>query len=63
LAQLLEEKTERGKFYKLRRFTEEFTKTLREELDYTFEAENAERLWKNFQGDNTISIPKVYREY
>ena len=63
VAQLLEEKTERGKFYKLRRFTEEFTKTLREELDYTFEAENAERLWKNFQGDNTISIPKVYREY
>ncbi len=63
LAYLLEERTSKGKFYKYHKFTGEFAKVLREELDYRTEADNAERIWRNFQGDETVCIPKIFREY
>jgi ubiquinone biosynthesis protein len=63
LAHLLEERTNKGKLYKYHKFTTEFAKVLREELDYRIEADHAERIWSNFQGDETVCIPKIFREY
>ncbi len=41
---------------------EEFSQTLRGELDYLREGRNAERLAKNFAGDATIHVPRVFWE-
>ena len=37
--------------------------SIRDELDYTIEAGNAERLAKNFQNDPTVRFPKVFWEF
>lgn len=42
---------------------EEFAYTLRNELDYTREGQNADRLRRNFADDAAIYIPKVYWEF
>lgn len=42
---------------------EEFAKTIRRELDFTLEAANAERLRRNFQGDQHLFIPKIYWQH
>lgn len=39
---------------------EEFSKSLQNELDYTFEARNAEKIAKQFINNSAIYIPKVY---
>jgi len=44
-------------------FVDEFSKSIRNELDYTLEARNMERFANNFADDNTVRIPKVYWEY
>jgi len=44
-------------------FVDEFSKSIRNELDYTLEARNMERFAHNFADDNTVRIPKVYWEY
>ena len=41
---------------------EEFAQTLRAELDYVREADNAERFAEMFAGDSSIHVPRVYRE-
>ncbi len=41
----------------------EFAKTLEEELDYTSEADNAERFAEMYANDEQIYIPAVYREH
>lgn len=42
--------------------TREFADTLRDELDYGHEADNARRFGENFAGDPTVQIPKVLPE-
>ncbi|PID85085.1 MAG: ABC transporter [Chloroflexi bacterium] len=42
---------------------EEFAHTLEEELDYTSEADNAERFAAMYAGSPHVYIPKVYREH
>ncbi len=39
----------------------EFASTLVKELDFSHEASNAERFAKQFDGDPTICVPKIYR--
>ncbi len=41
---------------------QEFSETLLKELDFTNEAMNAERFAKQFEGDNAIVVPFIYRE-
>ncbi|HWO00823.1 MAG TPA: AarF/ABC1/UbiB kinase family protein [Blastocatellia bacterium] len=41
---------------------QEFAQTLRAELDYTLEAGNAERFARNFEGDPSVHIPRVFWE-
>lgn len=55
--------THLGRDYNLPALVEEFAYTLRNELDYQREAQNALRFRRNFQDDPTIYIPRVYQEY
>lgn len=48
--------------YDLPGLAEEFSRTLRGELDYLAEGRNAERFAENFATDSGVHIPKVYWE-
>lgn len=41
----------------------EFSETLRKELNFTHEALNAERFAKQFEGNELISVPVIYRDF
>ena len=62
-ARIVTTRTEWGKLYQLQDLVSEFAQTIREELNYTFEAHNAERLRRNFLNDPQVRIPKVYWNY
>lgn len=51
-----------ARFYDLYAIAQEFAQTLRTELDYLHEAENADRFAQNFADDPDIHIPRVYWE-
>lgn len=51
-----------ARHYDLIGLTSEFAATLRSELDYEREADNAERFATNFADDPTVHIPCVYRD-
>ncbi len=63
LAALAQERTSFGKDYDLVELAWEFSTTLRSELDYRREGRNAEHFRRNFEGNETIYIPKIYWEY
>jgi len=41
----------------------EFSSTVREEIDYVHEAENAEKFFENFKDDPDVHVPRVVRSY
>ncbi len=51
-----------ARFYDLYGITQEFAQTLRTEIDYIHEAENAERFADNFAGEPEVHVPRVYWE-
>ena len=51
-----------GEYYDPVGLIEEFAYTLRNELDYTREGQNAERMRRNFAGEAALYVPKVYWE-
>jgi ubiquinone biosynthesis protein len=55
--------TELGAYYDVEGWIEEFAFILRNELDYTYEGHNADRIRKNFSGDDSIHVPRIYWEY
>ena len=63
LATLAEKNIEEISFYRPVKIVEEFARTLEREIDYTLEAANLERFSLNFLDDDTIYIPKIFREY
>ncbi len=63
IARFLESRTEWGRFYNIAGLIDEFSRTIRDELDYTIEAGNADRFTKNFQADSTVRFPKVFWAY
>lgn len=63
LATLAEHRMERMERLQLRDVVEEFAKSLRNELDYTIEARNAEKIAKQFKNDPTIYIPAIHWDY
>lgn len=63
IAQFLQSRTEWGRTYNILGLVDEFSRTIRDELDYTIEAGNADRFAKNFQNDPTVRFPKVFWEY
>ncbi len=52
-----------GRDYELSELADEFAYTIRGELDYVLEAQNATRLRRAFEGDRRVWIPRVYDEY
>jgi len=41
----------------------EFSATVREEIDYVHEAENAEKFFENFKDDPDVHVPRIVRSY
>ncbi len=63
LARLMDEHMDNNKPYQLYEMVEEFSRGLYRELDYTYEARNADRFYENFRGDHGIKIPKIHWDY
>ena len=63
LATLAEHRMPRMERLQLREVVEEFSKSLRNELDYTIEARNAEKIAKQFRDNRTVHIPTIYWDY
>jgi ubiquinone biosynthesis protein len=62
LALLAENRFGWARRFQLQRMMEEFGKSLLEELDYTIEGKNTERIAKQFAKDDTVYIPRIHRE-
>lgn len=63
MAEWAEFHTAFGRNYNLPALVDEFAFTLRNELDYEREGQNADRFRRNFAGDPAVSIPRVYWEF
>lgn len=62
LAHLATTRTALGDYYDLVGWVEEFAYTLRNELDYTREGQNADRIRRNFADEPALHVPQVYWE-
>ena len=62
LAALLESEIPEARRYQPRRVVQQFSKSLRRELDLAAEARSIERFGEQFADDPTVFIPKVYWE-
>lgn len=63
IGKMIEQKTRLGERYKISEMIEEFSSAILDELDFTLEGRNADIFRKNFRGDPTVYIPKVYWNY
>lgn len=63
LAQLTERYLEEGEIYRPTLIVEEFARTLEQEMDYTWEAAQAERFAQLFAGRETLYVPRIFREF
>lgn len=63
LADLVDKGISSLKYYNLPAIVDEFERTIRKELDYILEANNAERFRTFFEDDETIYSPAIYRKY
>ncbi len=59
-ARFLEMRVALAREYRLSGLVDEFSKTLRDELDYTNEGRNADRLRRSFADDPRVLVPVVY---
>ena len=62
LAILAERHIEELAFHRPVKIVEEFARSIEKEMDYTLEATSMERVARSFLQDETVYIPKVYRE-
>jgi len=62
LAGSLEKYSRQAKSFQPMRVVESFEQSIREELRFLKEIEHIERFAKKFEGNETIYVPKVYRE-
>lgn len=63
MARFAQKHLKESKFFNPVGFVDEFSRIIRHEIDYTHEAQNAERFYSNFQGSDTVKIPRMYWEY
>lgn len=63
LAVLAESNLEWARNYQVTDMIEEFSDALINELDYTIEARNVERIGKTHRHDSTVRIPEIYWDY
>ena len=62
LALLMERHLEEFQANRPARIVEEFARTIEKEIDYTIEASHIERFARQFIADETVYVPKVFRE-
>ncbi|MEA1927244.1 MAG: AarF/UbiB family protein, partial [Candidatus Auribacterota bacterium] len=62
LTGLMERHLEELQVIRPSRIVEEFARTLEEEIDYTVELSHIERFARQFEEDDTIRVPRAYRE-
>ena len=63
IAQLMNKHMPESRFFNPTGIVEEFSKTIRKELDFSEEAKNCCRFKKHFEDNPNIYIPKVYGEF
>jgi ubiquinone biosynthesis protein len=63
LAHLLEKHVPESRIFNPTAIVEEFSRTVRRELDFTIEADNAIRLAENFKDSRLLYIPEIYLDY
>jgi len=59
IAHFIDNHTKYGKMYDFSNMVLEFENTLKNELDFTKEAENAEKFQQNFRRDEGITVPQI----
>jgi ubiquinone biosynthesis protein len=62
-AKLAKDRVRRLDFIDARGIVDEFSRSIRQELDYRTEARNAETFRRNFPGHPHVRIPRVYWQY
>ncbi len=62
IAQLIERFVKEASIYRPVKIVEEFEKSVRKELDFSYEGRNIQRFRKNFSSYENIIIPDVYKE-
>jgi ubiquinone biosynthesis protein len=63
VARLMDKYIPESRFFNPTGIVQEFSRTIRKELDFTQEARNCARFARNFEGVSTVCIPRVYDEY
>ncbi len=63
IAQLMDKHIPESRFFNPTGIVEEFSKTVRKELDFLEEAKNCNRFGKNFEDNPNVYIPRVYGEF
>ena len=63
LANLIERYLPHGKLYNPTGIVEEFSRTIRRELNFNLEGSNAVKFKNNFERDDTVYIPAIYWDY
>src|SRR5207245_6147912 len=62
-ARLAKERIRALDFIDAHEIVDEFSRSIRQELDYRLEARNADGFHKNFAGQPHVSVPRVYWTY
>ncbi|HXH89416.1 MAG TPA: AarF/ABC1/UbiB kinase family protein [Gaiellaceae bacterium] len=62
-ARLIKERVRSLDFIDATALVDEFSRSIRQELDYKLEARNAETFGRNFADSELVQVPKVYRSY
>lgn len=63
LASIAERRIEWVAHYQVRRIIEELSRSMKEELNYTREGRNADRIARQFAEHSDVYVPKVYWDY
>jgi len=63
LARIAERRTSWGEKYHFTDLVEEFSSSIRAEMDFRIEGRSADRLRENFKGDARVYIPRVFWDY
>jgi ubiquinone biosynthesis protein len=63
LATLAERHIEELSFHRPVKIVEEFAHSIEKEMDYSVEATSMERVARQFLGDRSVYVPKVYRDF
>ncbi len=63
LAERINDYMPQFRIYNLPRIVDEFERSILKEIDYTQEAMNIVRFDENFKDDETVYVPRVYKQY